>query len=278
VTITLLAIDDSKTMRRVVEITFAGEDFRTVAAEGAADGLTKLQAERPTIALVDAGLAGTSGYDVCQQIKQQAPGTAVIIMSSKQQPYDRTRGTQVGADDFIDKPFDTQQLIDKVIALARRGSSVAAAAPARPPAPAVSSPAPVRAPAPSADAGQRVRVQTLSFGTSSDDILSAPPAAHVVASPAPVVAPTPAPPVARTAPQAAVPPAQPSREPAPVPRHADGDNGKFPDKLAGLGLTPEQVQAVLALSREVVEQVVWEVVPSLAEAMIQEEIKRLTSD
>jgi hypothetical protein len=63
-----------------------------------------------------------------------------------------------------------------------------------------------------------------------------------------------------------------------VPRHADGDNGKFPDKLAGLGLTSEQVQAVLALSREVVEQVVWEVVPSLAEAMIEEEIKRLTSD
>jgi hypothetical protein len=49
-------------------------------------------------------------------------------------------------------------------------------------------------------------------------------------------------------------------------------------KLQGLGLTEAQVQGVLALSREVIEQVVWEVVPVLAETMIQEEIRRLTSD
>ena len=49
-------------------------------------------------------------------------------------------------------------------------------------------------------------------------------------------------------------------------------------KLAGLGLTKDQVSGVLALSKDVVEQVVWEVVPMLAEAMIKEEIKRLTSD
>ncbi len=49
-------------------------------------------------------------------------------------------------------------------------------------------------------------------------------------------------------------------------------------KLAGLGLTKDQVSGVLALSKDVVEQVVWEVVPMLAEAMIKEEIKRLTSE
>jgi hypothetical protein len=49
-------------------------------------------------------------------------------------------------------------------------------------------------------------------------------------------------------------------------------------RLKDLGLTQEQVQGVLALSREVIEQVVWEVVPTLAETMIQEEIRRLTSD
>jgi hypothetical protein len=49
-------------------------------------------------------------------------------------------------------------------------------------------------------------------------------------------------------------------------------------KLAGLGLTPAQVEGVLALSREVVEQVVWEVVPTLAETLIKEEIARLTRE
>jgi hypothetical protein len=49
-------------------------------------------------------------------------------------------------------------------------------------------------------------------------------------------------------------------------------------KLDGLGLTPQQVEAVLSLSRDVVERVVWEVVPILAETMIKEEITRLTKD
>jgi hypothetical protein len=53
-------------------------------------------------------------------------------------------------------------------------------------------------------------------------------------------------------------------------------NGQMAAKLEGLGLTPMQVDAVLALSREVVERVVWEVVPVLAETIIKEEITRLT--
>jgi hypothetical protein len=63
-----------------------------------------------------------------------------------------------------------------------------------------------------------------------------------------------------------------------APAAALAGDGAFADKLSGLGLTREQIQGVLSLSREVVEQVVWEVVPVLAETLIKEEIKRLTSD
>jgi hypothetical protein len=55
-------------------------------------------------------------------------------------------------------------------------------------------------------------------------------------------------------------------------------NGQLAHKLGELGLTPQQAQAVLALSREVVERVVWEIVPQLAETLIKEEIARLTKD
>jgi hypothetical protein len=55
-------------------------------------------------------------------------------------------------------------------------------------------------------------------------------------------------------------------------------NGHLAGKLDGLGLTPQQAEAVLALSRELVERVVWEVVPSLAETIIKEEIARLTKE
>jgi hypothetical protein len=59
---------------------------------------------------------------------------------------------------------------------------------------------------------------------------------------------------------------------------ASASNGQLAAKLQHLGLSDAQVSAVLSLSREVIEKVVWEVVPVLAETMIREELKRLTSD
>jgi hypothetical protein len=66
--------------------------------------------------------------------------------------------------------------------------------------------------------------------------------------------------------------------PKPAEVAAAAHNGQFAGKLGELGLTAQQVDAVLALSREVVEKVVWEVVPQLAEALIKEEISRLTKE
>ena len=148
-TTTLLAVDDSKTMRKVLEITFAGEDYRTVLAQNSAEALQKLKSEKPSVALVDAQLGEENGYELCQAIKQASPGIAVLILSSKQRPYDRARGTGAGADDFMDKPFDTQQLIDKVAAVVRKAADASARPPAAAPAPVAPAPAPKKAaPAP----------------------------------------------------------------------------------------------------------------------------------
>jgi CheY-like chemotaxis protein len=297
VTTTLLAVDDSKTMRKVLEITFSGEDYRTLAAGSGEEALGKLRSERPAVALVDANLGAESGYDLCRKIKQEAPGVGVILLSSKHQPYDKGRGDSAGADDHIDKPFDTQQLIDKVGALVRRLAAAprAAAAPI-----ATAHPAP----SPAASAVARPRAATLTYGAPGQ--AGAPqtsvrtatmPGAGMpqvsarpvpVAAPAPAPAPAPPPVAAQRAPTPvtgvhlggrAAPAAAPAPAPAAVPAVAAAAvDGNFADRLAGLGLTREQVQGVLALSREVVEQVVWEVVPVLAETLIKEEIKRLTSE
>jgi DNA-binding response OmpR family regulator len=309
VTTTLLGVDDSKTMRKVIEITFAGEDFRTVLAENADDAMSKLHADRPSVVLVDAGFEGNTGYDLCQRLKSAAPGVGVLLLSSKQQPYDRARGTQAGADDFIDKPFDTQQLIDKVGTLLRRlagGPSVQPAAAVPHPAPLTStahglgpaqSPPAVMQPStasmsrPAApDLAARPRTATLAYGQVSPMSAGPGPVAPVIPAPmspaqrsSPVAAPAP------VVPPAAVPyaapavarPAAPSPAPAPaapVAAALAGNGADFSQKLSSLGLTAEQVNAVLALSREIVEKVVWEVVPTLAETMIKEEIQRLTAE
>jgi CheY-like chemotaxis protein len=273
VTTTLLAVDDSKTMRKVIEITFAGEGFKTVVAADAADAVAKAQSEHPQVALIDAALEGTNGYDLCRQIKGASPSTVVVLLSNKAQPYDKARGAAAGADDFVDKPFDTQQMIDKITTLAKRGVQApiaAAAAPVAAPV-AVVQPAAAKAPEP-----QRQRVQTLAYG-------STPVPAQVAAAPVAPVAP--AKPVGGSSPfgsrAATVPGTQAYSPPAPAVAAASSGNGvhaEFASKLGGLGLTPAQVEGVLALSREVVEKVVWEVVPTLAEAMIKEEITRLTRE
>jgi CheY-like chemotaxis protein len=272
VTTTLLAVDDSKTMRKVLEITFAGEDFRTLLCETADEALSKL-GENPQIALVDAGLENSAGYELCQRIKAAAPNVAVVMLSSKQQPYDRARGTAVGADDFVDKPFDTQQLLEKVTTIVRRAASLpmmasVAAAPVL--MPSVSG---AKAPEPS-----RPRVQTLAYGSTPSPIIAAPPAppaapsVQPIAPARPTLSGTPAVELG-SSPRSAAPVALPATSYAV--RAPDALPADFARKLGGLGLNSAQLDAVLSLSREVVEQVVWEVVPTLAETIIKEELKRL---
>jgi len=241
----LLAVEDSKTMRKVLGITFATDEFEAVVAESPQQALSQLDQLRPDMVLLDVTLGETNGYDLCRQVKSRAPGTPVIILSSRQQPYDPVRGAEVQADDFIDKPFDTQQMRDKVKKLAAQTGARPAAAPVRPAAAAAPArPAPIpRTPPPA---------------------MPPPPA---VRGPAPV---------GRGAPPPSAPPPMPVQERM---GHAMASNGAaLKAQLEGMELTRDQVQAVLALSRDVIERVVWEVVPVLAETLIKEEIQRLTRE
>ncbi len=284
---TLLAVDDSNTMRKVLEITFSGEDYTTVIAATAAEAMNKLASDRPQLALIDAGLDG-DGYALCQQIKSAAPGIAVILLTSKHQPYDRTRGGQVGADDFMDKPFDTQQLLDRVKSLSSGRPQVGS----RPVSPPVSAPAPMAASTAASSVAARPRAQTLSYGTPTAGARDAsaasatPPTADASRLRTPTlttgtppsaleqrpVSPLISPPTSPITTQGLAPAAQAALATA----NGSADSG-LASKLASLGLTSDQVHAVLALSREIVEQAVWEVVPTLAETMIREELDRLTA-
>ena len=111
---TLLAIDDSVTMRKVLEITFASPDFRVVTANSPDAALQKLKRDKPDLVISDLSLDAMNGYDLCKAIKKASPGTPVILLSSKQNAFDAAKGTAAQADDHMDKPFDTQQMIDKV--------------------------------------------------------------------------------------------------------------------------------------------------------------------
>ena len=296
---TLLAVDDSVTMRKVLEITFSGEDFRVITAESAQSALGKL-GENPGVFIVDTVLGGEDGYALAKELRRRSPGAAILMLASRYAPFDQARGRDAGADDFADKPFDTQQLIDKVrkVILAKEAGGGAAAAappapmpapappPAPPPAPMAAGGAPYRAPAPPAPASAPAAPPGGARGTQPS--LAGPASAARGGTlvfgepgnspPPPAAAPAPLPP--RPA------PVQAAAAPAPSPMattHGIGGvsasvNGHLAGKLGELGLSKAQADAVLALSREVVERVVWEVVPQLAETIIKEELQRLMAE
>ena len=311
---TLLAVDDSVTMRKVVELTFAGEDLRVVTVATAQEALASCRKDRPDIVLADVALEGHSGYDLCRAIKDEFSGVPVVILSSKQNPFDPSRGQASGADANLDKPYDTAKAIELVKKTLDQGKSVApapiaaapvAGAPAAPRAPMFSSPQ-AAAPAPPPQPARPIAmpptpqphatVQGMPVTRAQIPAAAAP-------RPAPP-APTPAPPVAEPVGPALVRQPTPALQrqgtvkmisdapPAAQVQHGtlaelaqsppQGNGGglgpELGSKLQQLGLTQQQVDAVLALSREVVEKVVWEVVPILAETMVKEEIARLTRE
>ncbi len=308
---TLLAVDDSATMRKVLEITFSGEDFNVVTASSKDSALAQLGTE-PQVVVVDTVLGSEDGYAVAKEIRQRDSKAVIILLASRYAPYDPAKGKDAGADDFIDKPFDTQQAIDKVkraIVTRESAPAGAAATPATPAPPPAATPKPATPPVASAvprapaspvlpitakptQGSMGQRSGTLVFGQPVQ-VGQAPVLTGLPTSPAALAA-TPAPaPAAAAPPPAAAPaaaaPAAPAAAHSPAPAAASAGaggagaasgavNGHFTARLGELGLTAEQVQAVVALSREVVEKVVWEVVPQLAESMIKEEIARLTRE
>lgn len=302
---TLLAVDDSVTMRKVFEMTFAGEDFRVVVADNADAALALIKKENPSLVLADVTLPGKTGYDLCAAIKRDNPGLPVLLLSSKLNPYDKSRGQTAKADDYIDKPFDTQKLIDKVNSLlsGEKKPVVTQGAPKPVPAP-YRAPAalnatlvgqgPVKPLAPKPPAvttpglsPQPVNLRaTADFATRPASGPSAraplPPSTTAAASPAPPAAQ--AKPIPQRAPVAApvVPgkasPAAPSKAASLKPAVQIKPDQDLTAKLGALGLTKDQIDGVLLLSHDLVERVVWEVVPVLAETIIKEELKRLTEE
>jgi CheY-like chemotaxis protein len=134
----LLLADDSITIQKVVGIIFANEDYDLTVVGNGTVALEKAKELSPDIILVDALMPGRNGYEVCEEIRRDPAlaHTPLLLMTGAFEPFDEDKARQCGADDFISKPFESQQLIDKVRTLMALGSERAQKAPAMAAAPA----------------------------------------------------------------------------------------------------------------------------------------------
>ncbi len=113
---TLLLADDSVTIQRVIELTFADEDIHVVAVSDGDQAIARLDAVPPDIVLVDVGMPGKNGYDVAAYVKQspRLSHIPVVLLTGAFEPVDEQKAAGAGCDGVLAKPFEPQQVIGRV--------------------------------------------------------------------------------------------------------------------------------------------------------------------
>jgi len=132
----ILLADDSVTIQKVIELTFMDEDFEVSAVSNGDEAVRLLPGLQPEFVIADVHMPGANGYEVCRRSKALYPQVPVLLLVGTFEPFDEGQSRSAGADAFLKKPFDSQELLQKVQALlAESGQSASAAPPA--PAPAI---------------------------------------------------------------------------------------------------------------------------------------------
>ncbi|MCE2766250.1 MAG: response regulator transcription factor [Fimbriimonadaceae bacterium] len=122
---TILIIDDEPAITETLEAKFRREGFITFTAESAEDGMRLFKKIKPDIVILDIMLPNRSGHDFCRAVRKENQ-TPIIFVSARASEEDRIAGLEMGADDYVVKPFNMSELVARVRAILRRATSEAA--------------------------------------------------------------------------------------------------------------------------------------------------------
>ena len=120
----IVVIEDDHNISDLVAMYLRRDGFRVVQAEDAERGLAAIERESPRLVIVDLGLPGElDGLDVCRRLAADTPPVPVLILSARDDEVDRILGLELGADDYVTKPFSARELVARVHAILRRVGS-----------------------------------------------------------------------------------------------------------------------------------------------------------
>ena len=119
----VLIVDDDNNIAELISLYFTKECFDTLIANDGEEALKSFEDFKPDLILLDLMLPGMDGYQVCREIraKSQVP---IIMVSAKGEVFDKVLGLELGADDFMEKPFDSKELVARAKAVLRRYNPV----------------------------------------------------------------------------------------------------------------------------------------------------------
>src|SRR4051794_4583745 len=116
----LLVVEDETALARLLQDNLAYEGYNVEVAADGAEALGRIATFLPDLVLLDLMLPGQSGFEVCQTISARPDRPAIIILTSRREDGDKVRALNLGADDYVTKPFALDELLARVHAVLRR--------------------------------------------------------------------------------------------------------------------------------------------------------------
>jgi two-component system alkaline phosphatase synthesis response regulator PhoP len=122
----ILIVEDEPAMVAGLRDNFEYEGYEVISAEDGVSGLDRALNDSPDLVVLDVMMPRMSGLDVCKQLKAKRPTVPIIMLTARGQEIDKVVGLELGADDYVTKPFSIRELMARVKAVLRRSSSPAA--------------------------------------------------------------------------------------------------------------------------------------------------------
>lgn len=122
----ILIVDDEPQIRRVLLTTLTSQGYTVAEARTGDEALEQIRADRPDLILLDVNMPGRSGLETCREIRATSD-IPIIMLTARGSEIDRVVGLEMGADDYLTKPFSTHELLARIRALLRRANLMARA-------------------------------------------------------------------------------------------------------------------------------------------------------
>ena len=119
----ILVVDDEKNICDLLRMYLEKEGFAVVMAHNGVDAVSLFSSENPDLVLLDVMLPQLDGWQVCREIRKVSE-KPIIMLTAKDEVFDKVLGLELGADDYVTKPFDTKEIIARIKAVLRRTSAV----------------------------------------------------------------------------------------------------------------------------------------------------------
>ena len=118
----ILIIEDDSTLQQGLAETLQFHGFETVSARDGRSGLKLVEQQRPDLIVLDIMLPGVDGYEVCKQVRRHDEKTPILMLTARDRENDKLLGFELGADDYLTKPFSLKELVARVQALLKRSA------------------------------------------------------------------------------------------------------------------------------------------------------------